>query len=133
MTTHGADMKSAGRYITAAVSAGIIGGNDINLVNSAVVAKEKGFEVFINPEFNLNSLSLFKMWSCQLGITCHVVNNFKMFEKNSGLLCGHECGSDHNNVEIVFPLSVNGNIMNEITEFIYVPTQLIKHFRGTYI
>ena len=51
MTTHGAEMKSAGRYITAAVSAGIIGGNDINLVNSAVVAKEKGFEVF--PEFNL--------------------------------------------------------------------------------
>ena len=75
MTTHDADMKSAGRYITAAVSAGIIGGNDINLVNSAAVAKEKGFEVFINPEFNLNSLSLFKMWSGQLGITCHVVNN----------------------------------------------------------
>ena len=45
MTTHGAEMKSAGRYIMAAVSAGIIGGNDINLVNSAVVAKEKGFEV----------------------------------------------------------------------------------------
>lgn len=45
MTTHGAEMKSAGRYITAAVSAGIIGGNDVNLVNSAVIAKEKGFEV----------------------------------------------------------------------------------------
>lgn len=51
VTTHGAEMKSAGRYISAAVSAGIIGGNDINLVNSAIVAKEKGFEVF--PEFNL--------------------------------------------------------------------------------
>ena len=49
VTTHGAEMKSAGRYITAAVSAGIIGGNDINLVNSAVIAKEKGFEVYINP------------------------------------------------------------------------------------
>lgn len=61
MTTHGAEMKSAGRYITAAVSAGIIGGNDVNLVNSAVVAKEKGFEVFINPEFKLNSLSLFPL------------------------------------------------------------------------
>ncbi|KAL9966512.1 hypothetical protein ACROYT_G024598 [Oculina patagonica] len=45
VTTHGAEMKSAGRYITAAVSAGIIGGNDVNLVNSAVIAKEKGFEV----------------------------------------------------------------------------------------
>lgn len=45
VTTHGAEMKSAGRYITAAVSAGIIGGNDANLVNSAVIAKEKGFEV----------------------------------------------------------------------------------------
>jgi len=87
VTTHGADMKSAGRYITAAVSAGIIGGNDINLVNSAVVATEKGFEVFINPEFNLNSFSLFKMWSCQLGITCHVVNNFKMFEKKPLACC----------------------------------------------
>lgn len=49
VTTHGAEMKSTGPYITAAVSAGIIGGNDINLVNSAVVAKEKGFEVYINP------------------------------------------------------------------------------------
>lgn len=49
VTTHGTEMKSAGRYITAAVSAGIIGGNDINLVNSAVIAKEKGFEVYMDP------------------------------------------------------------------------------------
>ena len=54
-------------------------------------------------------------------------------KKTSGLLCGHECGTDHNNVEIVFPLSVNGNIMNEITDFIYALTQLIKHFSCTYI
>ena len=44
VTTHGADMKPAGRYITAAVSAGIIGG-DANLVNSAVISKEKGCQV----------------------------------------------------------------------------------------
>lgn len=45
VTTHGAELKSAGRFVTAAVSAGIVGGNDVNLVNSAVIAKEKGFEV----------------------------------------------------------------------------------------
>ena len=45
VTTHGAEMKSAGRYITAAVSAGILGGSDVNLVNSAVVTKGKGCEV----------------------------------------------------------------------------------------
>lgn len=45
VTTHGAEMKSAGRYVTAAVSAGIVGGNEANLVNSAVIAKEKGCEV----------------------------------------------------------------------------------------
>ena len=45
VTTHGAEMKSAGRYVTAAVSAGILGGSDVNLVNSAVITKEKGCEV----------------------------------------------------------------------------------------
>lgn len=43
--THGNDLKSAGRYVTAAVSAGIMGGSDVNLVNSSVISKEKGCEV----------------------------------------------------------------------------------------
>ncbi|RMX50256.1 hypothetical protein pdam_00017210 [Pocillopora damicornis] len=44
VTTYGADMKPAGRYITAAVSAGIMG-SEANLVNSSVMAKEKGCQV----------------------------------------------------------------------------------------
>lgn len=47
VTTYGAAMKSAGRYVTAAVSAGILDGSDVNLVNSAVITKEKGCEVRI--------------------------------------------------------------------------------------
>jgi len=45
VTTHGAEMKSALRYVTAAVSAGILGGKNANLVNSAVIAKDKGCDV----------------------------------------------------------------------------------------
>ncbi|XP_058957245.2 D-3-phosphoglycerate dehydrogenase-like [Pocillopora verrucosa] len=44
VTTYGADMKPAGRYITAAVSSGIMG-SEANLVNSSVMAKEKGCQV----------------------------------------------------------------------------------------
>lgn len=43
--THGAELKSARHYITAAVSAGIVEGPEVNLVNSAAIAKEKGHEV----------------------------------------------------------------------------------------
>ena len=50
MTTHGAELKSSGRFVTAAVSAGILGGNDVNLVNSAVIAKEKSCEVRIKQK-----------------------------------------------------------------------------------
>lgn len=51
MIIYGVEMKFVGRYISVVVSVGIIGGNDINLVNFVVVVKEKGFEVFF--EFNL--------------------------------------------------------------------------------
>lgn len=51
VTTLGAEMKPAGRYITAAVSAGILGGSDVNLVNSAVISKEKGCEVTFSDSF----------------------------------------------------------------------------------
>lgn len=45
VTTHGAEIKFALRYVTAAVSAGILGGTNANLVNSAVIAKDKGCDV----------------------------------------------------------------------------------------
>lgn len=45
VTTHGAGMKSRLQYVTAAVSAGILGGKNSNLVNSAVIAKDKGCDV----------------------------------------------------------------------------------------
>ncbi|CAH3168244.1 unnamed protein product [Porites evermanni] len=50
VTTHGAEMKSALRYVTAAVSAGILGGKNTNLVNSAVIAKDKGCDVSSSHE-----------------------------------------------------------------------------------
>ena len=51
VTTYGVDMKPAGRYITAAVSSGIMG-SEANLVNSSVMAKEKGCQV---SQVNFNS------------------------------------------------------------------------------
>ena len=60
--THGAELKSARHYITAAVSAGIVEGPEVNLVNSAAIAKEKGHEV------NLESLKHLFL--------CHVVKSF---------------------------------------------------------
>lgn len=60
--THGADLKSARHFITAAVSAGIVAGPEVNLVNSAAIAKEKGHEV------NLESLKHLFL--------CHAVKSF---------------------------------------------------------
>ena len=77
-------MKSAGRYISAAVSAGIIGGNDINLVNSAVVAKEKGFEVF--PEFNLKYIQLLTLFESGYVVRAMLSVILETSMKSSGLM-----------------------------------------------
>ena len=76
VTTYGADMKPAGRYITAAVSSGIMG-NEANLVNSSVMAKEKGCQV---SQIN------FKPFTPELSIVilltvCHtiLINDFGEF------------------------------------------------------
>ena len=76
VTTYGADMKPTGCYITAAVSSGIMG-SEANLVNSSVMAKEKGCQV---------SQVNFKPFTPELSIVilltvCHtiLINDFGEF------------------------------------------------------
>ena len=70
VTTHGCELKSSGKYISAAVSAGILDESNANLINSFAIAKEKGFEVrnyFItNSEFSLaNNTRIQTVRSCK--------------------------------------------------------------------
>ena len=57
VTTNGAALKTAGRFLSAAVTAGMLPQGDVNLVNAPVLAKDTGVEVGDGVcEFSINSL-----------------------------------------------------------------------------